>query len=245
MSASPDQFIECECCGSGLIEIKCPFVIRDTAPSPEKLKQLEKIKEKDEIICKLKKNHDHFYQIQGQMGITDTSYCWYFVYTEHGHYMEKIIFDNDFFRQMLSKLLIFWNDHFAKELLFGRPRNDPHTNNNDISVYVQPVTSTPSSEIAVDFAINPPKNTQTKERGKRKGKTKVSTACVKQPIYMCSICKQMIPYIANNFEENSISCEFCEMWYHFKCVKIINEEDIPSESDSWFCDSCKETLTHI
>lgn len=30
ISASPDLVIECECCGKGLVEIKCPYAIRDS-----------------------------------------------------------------------------------------------------------------------------------------------------------------------------------------------------------------------
>ena len=29
LGASPDGFIQCECCGDGIIEIKCPFSVRD------------------------------------------------------------------------------------------------------------------------------------------------------------------------------------------------------------------------
>lgn len=32
LGASPDAVIDCMCCGKGLVEIKCPFKIRDTNP---------------------------------------------------------------------------------------------------------------------------------------------------------------------------------------------------------------------
>ena len=32
LSASPDLQVSCECCGTGLVEIKCPYSIRDKSP---------------------------------------------------------------------------------------------------------------------------------------------------------------------------------------------------------------------
>ena len=40
LSASPDLIIECQCCGVKLVEIKCPYSIRDEEPSGN-LKQLQ------------------------------------------------------------------------------------------------------------------------------------------------------------------------------------------------------------
>ena len=41
LSASPDLIIECQCCGVKLVEIKCPYSIRDEEPSSGNLKQLQ------------------------------------------------------------------------------------------------------------------------------------------------------------------------------------------------------------
>ena len=32
LAATPDGIIECECCGQGVLEIKCPYCIRDGEP---------------------------------------------------------------------------------------------------------------------------------------------------------------------------------------------------------------------
>ena len=42
LSASPDLIIDCKCCGKGLVEIKCPYTIRDVAPTAENLEQIDK-----------------------------------------------------------------------------------------------------------------------------------------------------------------------------------------------------------
>lgn len=43
LSVSPDLVVECQCCGKGLVEIKCPYTIRDDIPSAENLQQLHTI----------------------------------------------------------------------------------------------------------------------------------------------------------------------------------------------------------
>ena len=79
----------CSCCGETLVEIKCPYTLRDQVPDPEKLKWLEKISD----LFQLKKNSDHYYQIQCQLGVTGIKKAIYFVFTHHGHYIEEIEFD--------------------------------------------------------------------------------------------------------------------------------------------------------
>ena len=34
------------------------------------------------------------------------------------------------------------------------------------------------------------------------------------------MCQKSISYICKNFEQNSVSCEKCNMWYHFEYVGI-------------------------
>ena len=80
ISASPDLKIECRCCGTGLVEIKCPYTIRDVKPTKTNQTQLSIT---DNIIS-LKQNNSHFYQIQGQLGILGINHCWYFIFTHQG-----------------------------------------------------------------------------------------------------------------------------------------------------------------
>ena len=121
MSASPDLIIECLCCGVTLVEIKCPYSIRDEKPSSGNLKQLQ---ETDNGIS-LKTNHAHYHQIQGQLGVTNNSQSWYFVFTNHGYYIEKIAFDKKFFEMMLTNLKTFWFHHLSKELIFSKTDTNP------------------------------------------------------------------------------------------------------------------------
>ena len=121
MSAPPDLIIECQCCGVTLVEIKCPYSIRDEKPSSGNLKQLQ---ETDNRIS-LKTSHAHYHQIQGQFGVTNNAQSWYFVFTHHGYYMEEIAFDKKFFEMILSNLNTFWFHRLSRELTFSKTDTNP------------------------------------------------------------------------------------------------------------------------
>ena len=67
IGALPDSNVDCSCCGSGLLEVKCPSSIKCEKPFHENLSFLT-LGENDKVT--LKQNHPYFYQVQGQMGVT-------------------------------------------------------------------------------------------------------------------------------------------------------------------------------
>ena len=115
VAASPDLMIKCECCGEGLVEIKCPYSIRDVKPTVEKLTS--------QLIsdgkASLKKNSDYFFQVQGQMGITGTKYTDLYTFTVHGHILERISVDKIFWEDLLRQMEWFWINHLGPEILTG------------------------------------------------------------------------------------------------------------------------------
>lgn len=80
LAASPDGLID----NNSLIEIKCPASIKDYTPQEafenKKLKFMNLI----EGELKLKTSHDYYYQVQGQLHITDRKYCYFAVWTPKG-----------------------------------------------------------------------------------------------------------------------------------------------------------------
>ena len=70
-------------------------------------KFLKQLQETDNGIS-LKTNHAHYHQMQGQLGISNNAQSWYFVFTHHRYYIEKIAFDKMLFEMMLTNLKIFW-----------------------------------------------------------------------------------------------------------------------------------------
>ena len=72
--------MECECCGSGVVEIKCPYTIKDDIPPASNLDYLDRVVSDGKEVTKFKtKKSAYFFQIQGQMVVTGRSYCDLFI----------------------------------------------------------------------------------------------------------------------------------------------------------------------
>jgi hypothetical protein len=68
----------------------------------------------------LKKTHSFYYQIQGQMALTGRHWCDFFVWTLKGHYVERIPFDASFWKEMSSKLNLFYEHYVVPEFFTER-----------------------------------------------------------------------------------------------------------------------------
>ena len=79
-------------------------------------------------------------------------------------------------------------------------------------------------------------------KGKQELASKISWFCkslfTPAPVYAYSICQKSISYIIKKFEQNSVSCEKCNMWYHVECVGIEDKNNVSKESDIWNCINC-------
>lgn len=62
MGASPDGVVSCTCCGKGIVEIKCPWSLKDKA-----FKDLENTSKFSIKDGGLKKNHAYYIQVQAQL----------------------------------------------------------------------------------------------------------------------------------------------------------------------------------
>ena len=113
IGASPDYSLECRCHGVFVCEIKCPSSIKSTVPSAHNLEYLQVepgIGEVPDQVT-LKQRHKYFFQVQGQMAITNIEKAIFFVYTKHGYHMEIINFDPELWGVILKKLNYFWEKH--------------------------------------------------------------------------------------------------------------------------------------
>ena len=116
LGASPDGIISCSCCGTGLLEIKCPYKYRDC--------NIESINDSDFYLrlneaneWEVNTEHEYYFQIQGQMGIWDKPYCDFFCWTLKGNITVRVTYDHDFFEQMVVKLQHFFTKYVLPELM--------------------------------------------------------------------------------------------------------------------------------
>lgn len=113
LGASPDGVIDQDT----IIEIKCPYSARFLTPEQAVVEKKIKYLDLKEGVLTLKKNHDYFFQIQGQLAISKSKICFFIVWTPLGMLSEKILFDQIFWENALKKLTTFYLDKLLKEIV--------------------------------------------------------------------------------------------------------------------------------
>lgn len=81
IGASPDGVVHCECYGHGVIEIKCPYCIKDEDPGTASCLLNENLSEK----------HAYFYQVQTQLFTSSAGYADFIIATFNGQQASIIV----------------------------------------------------------------------------------------------------------------------------------------------------------
>ena len=81
LGASPDELVSCDCCGQGVLEIKCPYShCSNTLTSSVSVKGLC-LRKNESGEVELKRSHPYFYQVKSQMFTCGVEYCEFVVCT--------------------------------------------------------------------------------------------------------------------------------------------------------------------
>ena len=121
LACSPDGLVKCSHCQpcQGLLEIKCPSVHRQKTPE-EACSDKTFFCELVEGLVTLKRNHNFYYQVQGQLGASGKIWCDFVVWTMKGMSVERIVFDEAFWKSMVEKLHSFYVNAIVPELFTHR-----------------------------------------------------------------------------------------------------------------------------
>ncbi|XP_054265988.1 uncharacterized protein LOC128988593 [Macrosteles quadrilineatus] len=135
LGASPDGLVGDE----GLVEVKCLPSVK--APLVECVKEKKTLCleiNKEEIIS-LKKRHNYFFQIQGQLNVTGRKWCDLIVYTAIKQlFIERIYIDSELWRQvMLPKLKRFYMDCMLPEIADSRIAREMRVRDPDYIIMAQ------------------------------------------------------------------------------------------------------------
>lgn len=120
LAASPDGLVE----EDSVVEVKCPYKIVDLTPK-------EGIEQKKIDFCvfkndtlQLKRNHNYYFQVQGQLHITGRNFCYFILWSPKGLLYEKIKRDDVFWQKMEHILETFYFECLLPEIIDGRiPRH--------------------------------------------------------------------------------------------------------------------------
>ena len=118
IGASPDGIVRCTCCGTGLVEVKCPF---NCSKKDEKLENVSFLKSSGTNLAQLDTNHKFFYQVQIQMYVLELRYCDFVAWCKRGDkielYVERIFFNQSFIDSFIPKATLFFREVILPELL--------------------------------------------------------------------------------------------------------------------------------
>lgn len=132
LGATPDGWVDCECCGRGTVEIKCPYTYRSTDPNTINDSTFYLQRFSDQL--KLDPKHKYYYQVQMQLSICEVNYCDFVVWTLAGMATIRIHRDEAFFNTVQPTLHAFFRNCILPELLTRKVQN--------------PVVGTGSSNVA-------------------------------------------------------------------------------------------------
>jgi len=121
----------------GFLEVKCPFSHHNVTPEEAcQDKQFCCAVQEDADGTKqvvLKRDHPYFAQIQGQMAIGERPWCDFVVYTTKGLSVHRVLFDIDYWENiLLPKLVSFYDNCIAPEIV--SPIHTPGLPLRDLSV---------------------------------------------------------------------------------------------------------------
>ncbi|XP_074042183.1 uncharacterized protein [Leptinotarsa decemlineata] len=116
--ASPEGLIG----DDAIVEVKCPKTMSKMHPKEAIEQKIINFCTLDENLhLQLKQNHNYYYQVQGQLHITQRSLCYFVIWTPLRILVEKIIKDDSFWtNKMKPKLENFYNSCLLPELIDPR-----------------------------------------------------------------------------------------------------------------------------
>ena len=103
-------------CGSGVVEIKCPFCARDEAIDEHNIECLQN----SSGTITLKTNHAYYYQVQTQIYVCDVTYADFVVWTKKNAkepHIERILPNPHFFLEKLDIVNRFYKQVILPNIL--------------------------------------------------------------------------------------------------------------------------------
>ena len=112
LAASPDGLFKCKCCPPATIEVKCPFFVRKEDISKKEIIGKVNFLEDCNGEPQLKRSHKHYTQVQFQMWVTNTTHCFFVVWTDgHDPLIERINLDLNYILPVINNATIFYKTY--------------------------------------------------------------------------------------------------------------------------------------
>ena len=113
LAASPDGIVQCSCCGTGSLKIKCPYKYRGQTVSSYTVARDTCLDENGQLL----ETHRNYQQVQHQMEVTDTPHCDFVVWLQPGHFLVIRVPRYPLYKTDTVPFLVsFWGEHILPEL---------------------------------------------------------------------------------------------------------------------------------
>jgi len=124
IGASPDAIMSCDCCGTSVVEIKCPFCTRHKEIVDACQEKKFCLNKANDGTVQLDHKHAYFYQVQTQLGVCKCEVAHFVVWTEKELHHEEIAFDDLFWTKITEESQHIFLNAILPELVgkfFSRP----------------------------------------------------------------------------------------------------------------------------
>ena len=134
LGASPDGVVSCDCCGTGVLEIKCTYKYRNEVPTCDDAlcDRSYFLKEFETGTIRLSPLHKYYYQVQAQMSICNTSYCDFVCWTTKGIFVERLTKDENFVTSKLPRFKRFFCEYLLPEILTRKLESEEFPTGSDV-----------------------------------------------------------------------------------------------------------------
>ena len=103
LGASLNGFVSRSCCGNGLVEIKCPYSVKDDYPDVLRMKPKTFLNEHGLVMT-----HKYYTQVQGQLLVSEEKYWDFVVWTPREQVVHRLYPNTNFAEKLLHKLTSFY-----------------------------------------------------------------------------------------------------------------------------------------
>ena len=132
-------------------------------------------------------------------------------------------------KEILDNIIKFWYEHMAFEILMRKlvPGTSVSQPNNLVENHLS------SNLVALNI-----RDSSHSHSTKRKYTVSENTEVTpKIKTYRCGICAEVLKDNPTIYFQYCICCDLCQVWYHFHCVGIKEQEE-PSKDQEWICSTC-------
>ena len=111
LGASIDGLVVCSCCEPAILEVKCPYSIRDGTVADNGYKLLYLTKD-----LQLKTSHHYYFQLQTYLGVYKLRKAYFCVYTPKDILVLSVEFDEKFWNSLKEDICTYYKDYYLKEI---------------------------------------------------------------------------------------------------------------------------------